>query len=62
MASAVRFPATEERHQVTIGSGASHGVDRFARDQTLDELAASIERDIGVNRQRRPSIACTRIE
>src|SRR6185312_1534144 len=33
-------------------------IDRFARDQTLDELVASIERDIGANR---PAAALDRL-
>ena len=45
-----RFFALLERLEIGGEVPRTDAIDRFARDETLDELVASIERDIGANR------------
>jgi hypothetical protein len=53
-----RFFALLDRLESGAEVPRTDAIDRFARDQTLDELVASIERDIGANR---PAAALDRL-
>jgi len=53
-----RFFALLDRLESGGAIPRTDAIDRFARDQTLDELVASIERDIGANR---PAAALDRL-
>ena len=53
-----RFFALLDRLESGSETARTDAIDRFARDQTLDELVASIERDIGANR---PAAALDRL-
>jgi hypothetical protein len=53
-----RFFAVLDRLESGGAIPRTDAIDRFARDQTLDELVASIERDIGANR---PAAALDRL-
>jgi hypothetical protein len=53
-----RFFAVLDKLESVGAVPRTDAIDRFARDQTLDELVASIERDIGANR---PAAALDRL-
>lgn len=53
-----RFFALLNKLESSDGNPRVDAIDRFARDQTLEELVASIERDIGANR---PAAALDRL-